>query len=118
MSFNRDKVRDLQNTKKALAGKLRMDGTGYSWLGHKIGAQAFLLDVLLLKGVPDEELLRARDAWRQHIYHLRHEHGLEVERDGRGYWKITGKAHSGSGKKMGSAGKTRNEITDEQYCAG
>lgn len=123
MSFNRDTALDLQNTKKVLAGEMNGEGEAGSWLGHKKGTQAYLLDFLILSGVEDSLLLQTRASWRAHIDHLRYAHGLEVNRDNRGYWKISGEAYTGGGKRTFGkrevgTGKVRNEITDEQYRAG
>lgn len=125
MSFNRDKALDLLNTKKVLADEMPADGERATWLGHRKGTQSYLLDFLMLRGVPDSELLKTRASWRAHVDHLRYEHGLNVERDSRKFWKITGDAYSGDGKrtygkrsKGADTDKIRNDISDEQYRAG
>lgn len=129
MGFNRDKAADLAATRSVISGASPAERTSGTWLDHRKGSKGYQLDLLLLKGVDDAALTRARQSWRNHIDHLRYEHGLEVERDNRGYWKITGgsdldRVRRTNGEQVTGAadgvadGRKRKKITDEQYRRG
>jgi hypothetical protein len=125
MSKCYDKALDLADTQKVMKGLLNPEQGELTWLRHEKKWAGYRLDLQLLRGVPDSELLRTRVSWRQHIDHLRYEHGLDVRRDERDYWKITGEAYTGGGKrslgkrvKGAESDRIRNDITDEQYRAG
>lgn len=127
MGKNRDKLKDLEMTRKVLAGEVEPVKAGVNWLGHLQGNKDFELDLCFLRGVPDSELKAVRDSYTQHKHDLKVSHGLGVERDERGYWKFTGEAHI-AGKKVERRGVAsadsdgeelrRKKITDEQYRAG
>jgi hypothetical protein len=128
MSKCPDKAKDLADTQKVLNGKLKAEQGELTWLRHEKRYAGYALDLLLLKGVEDSVLEKTRLSWRQHIDHLRYEHGLEVERDERGYWKITGRsdlnrvrrtyANRENPGKPGDAQRQRWPITDGQYRRG
>lgn len=129
MGFNRNKAVDLANTIKVMAGEMPAEKETGTWLDHRKSTKGYQLDLLLLKGVDDAALNKARASWRNHIDHLRYEHGLEVERDERDYWKITGRSDLLRVKRTntrqvtgddedGTEGRQRKRITDEQYRRG
>jgi hypothetical protein len=111
MGWNRDKAKDLIETRKVLKGDRSPVSNGQDWLGHKIGKKDFAVTQLLVKGASDAALQKARPSWRGHIIHLRDEHGLGVERDERGYWRFTGES-------AGERKHTKTPISDAQYRAG
>jgi hypothetical protein len=126
MGANRDKALDLENTRRILRGEMPPVSDRVNWLGRKKGSGAYDLDLLLLEGLDESRENLPRGGIDGHISALRHKHGLAVERDARGLWKITGEAYIGKPQLSPAVGygvaaktvKVRNPITEEQYRRG
>lgn len=105
----------LEATKAAIADKSKRERGGVNWLGRKCGSGAYRLDLLLLDGFDDSKSGAPRGGLRGHIDSLR-KLGIEVIRDAKGLWRITGNPHS---KSVGqSVERKRNPITPQQYRLG
>ncbi len=127
MSKCPDKALDLAETVRVIRREATPGRGDLSWLRHEKKWKGYELDMLLLRGVEDAKLEACRVSWRAHIDHLRYVHGLEVERDERGYWKITGRSDALRVKRNNTVRTERSEetgekkkrpITDEQYRRG
>lgn len=94
MSVNRNKSKDRANTRKLMKDPgndcLYKDpgDEGKNWLGHSFKAKTSELDGKLLLGASIEELENIRKAIPQHIRHLEREHGLPVNRQSDGRYRI------------------------------
>jgi hypothetical protein len=94
MSSNRDVDHDRAVTQEVLDGHHKVaDGSTNSlghetnWLGHELGSGAARIDELLLTGATMSQMAEARGAVKEHLRHLREEHGLPIIEEG-GRWRF------------------------------
>jgi len=83
MTFSRDKNYDIKLTREMLKKKHQIKPSNQSWLEHK--GKAAIIDYELLNGASLEQLIirsgRKSSAVKAHIYHLKKEHGLNIEKN-------------------------------------
>ena len=89
MTFSRDKKYDIKLTREMSKKKHQVTPSDQSWLEHK--GKGAIIDYELLNGASLEQLVlrsgRKSSAVNAHIYHLKNEHGLNIEKNG-GIFKI------------------------------
>ena len=84
MSNNRNKHTDRINTRELIGQKYTTEEEK-NWLSHKNDSGAGNIDRLLLIGATIDELEKYRSSVKEHLYHLKDEHGLTIEKYGDKY---------------------------------
>ncbi len=79
VTTERDKKLDRQETAARILDPALRERGGKSWLGHRGGAGE--IDFLLLDGATREEMEQKRGGVKEHLKHLRDEHGLVVREE-------------------------------------